>query len=76
MTERDDLVRALVFAFPADGTLAERIAAVERIVDVHRLWPLVAYERAIERARALDEELRWYIEIGIDVDDEERARAA
>lgn len=49
---RDDLLRAAVYAaYNARGTV-EFPALCRRVVDVHRLWPLIEYEHAIERAEA------------------------
>jgi len=65
VTVRDDLVRAAVYAYPANGTLEERILATCRVLNVHRLWPLAEYAEALLAAERLvadagAEDLRWY----------------
>jgi hypothetical protein len=48
---RDDVLRAAVYdAHRRRGTPEFRLAC-ERVVDVHRLWPLIEFEHAIEQAR-------------------------
>jgi hypothetical protein len=63
LTRRDDLLRAAVYAaYELRGSEGFGNAC-ERVVLVHRLWPLIEYEHAIERAE--EAELSWYREIGV-----------
>lgn len=71
MNARDDLLRAAVWAFydARDRGDSEAVrAAAARVMDVHRLWPLIAYEHAIaaaeaeERRRADDYEA-WLLDV-------------
>jgi len=76
MVARDDLLRAAVYAAidayepigPCGVPPAYR-AACERVIFVHRTWPLIEYAHAIETAAELardDEELlEWYASIGV-----------
>ena len=57
MTERDRILRALVFhTFDARGTEGF-LAAVEAVVRFDERWPLIEAELAIERANRLVEEV-------------------
>jgi hypothetical protein len=76
VTERDRVLRAAVYAAHddrgPDGHV--RREAVERVVNVHVLWPLIEYAKAIEWAEIelaaqqeqdVAAELEWYASIGI-----------
>lgn len=86
MSSRDDLVQAATFAAFAlrNSGSAEYLAAVERVVDAHVLWPLIEYEHALERARAIEQErlceeaelLAWYEQIPTVGNIERRPRPA
>jgi hypothetical protein len=85
---RDDLIRAACYAACDLGdslTADERRtdpayrAACERVIFVHRTWPLIEYARAIEAAAwavAEQELYDWYVSIGYGDDEQEAARGA
>jgi hypothetical protein len=68
MTGRDDLLRAAVYAATDARDTSRYRAALERLIFVHRTWPLIAYAHAIETAAEAerDEEAElfaWYMAI-------------
>lgn len=76
MSERDRLLRAAVFAAHGSRPLPPNAPAVQLVVDIVELWPLIAYRCAIDQARAavdarVKEELDWYRSIGIAATDAE-----
>jgi hypothetical protein len=67
VSERDRLLRAAVYAaLDAKGTDGFG-AACARIVEVHALWPLIEYEKAIEAARLRRLESESRIAAGVEL---------
>lgn len=71
MTGRDDLLRAAVYDYydvrdrGGDDQACRR--AAERVVNVHRLWPLIEHQQAMiavedDLARRGDEHDQWVVE--------------